>query len=175
MPIYTKTGDKGQTSIFGGKRVPKYDPQVEAYGGIDEASSFIGWAMEEVHDEKVRLTLTDIQYNLYKIMAYLAGAELKEGKVQITEFITILEKEIDHFDKTLPKLTRFILPQGSEATSRLHISRSMIRSAERRVTYFVSQKQESKEEDEVIVKFLNRLSDWFFMVARKFSQDEKVT
>jgi cob(I)alamin adenosyltransferase len=174
MPIYTKTGDKGQTSIFGGKRVPKYDPQVEAYGGIDEATCFIGWALEEIHDEVVRTTLTDVQYNLYKIMAYLAGAELKE-KAQIVEFISLLEKEIDQFEKTLPKLTRFILPQGSEATSRLHISRSMIRSAERRVIYFVSQKEESCDEDEIIVKFLNRLSDWFFMVARKYSQDEKVT
>ena len=110
MAIYTKTGDKGQTSIFGGKRVPKYDPQVEAYGAIDEASSFIGWALEEIHDEQVRKTLTDVQFNLYKIMAYLAGAGMKDGNESISGLITILEQEIDHLDKTLPKLTRFILP-----------------------------------------------------------------
>ena len=174
MAIYTKTGDKGQTSIFGGKRVPKYDPQVEAYGAIDEASSFIGWALEEIHDEQVRKTLTDVQFNLYKIMAYLAGAGMKDGNESISGLITILEQEIDHLDKTLPKLTRFILPQGSESSSRLHICRTKVRTSERRVVYFVSQKEENAE-DEVIVKFLNRLSDWFFMVARKFSQDEKVT
>lgn len=175
MPIYTKKGDKGQTSIFGGKRVPKYEIQVEAYGVVDEASSFIGWAMEEIHDERVRATLTDVQYNLYKVMAYLAGAKWKDEQHQIEEFVAVLEQEIDHYEKKLPKLTRFILPQGSEATSRLHIARAKVRTAERRVVLFISGREEEKQEDEVIVKFLNRLSDWFFMIARKFSQDEKVT
>ncbi len=87
-----------------------------------------------------------------------------------------MEAEIDRLDKELPKLTRFILPQGSEATARLHIARAMIRSAERRVIYYEAQKEgEMSTDDAMVIKYLNRLSDLFFMLARKFSNDEKVT
>lgn len=174
MAIYTKTGDKGQTSLFGGKRVPKYDAQVEAYGAIDEATCFIGSAYESIQEKHTREILTKIQHGLYNIMAYLAGAQLKQQELE--EHIPLLETEIDHLDKNLPKLTRFILPQGSEATARLHIARAMIRSAERRVIYYEAQKDgEMSADDAMVIKYLNRLSDLFFMLARKFSNDEKVT
>ena len=174
MSIYTKTGDKGETSIYGGKRVPKFDPQVEACGAVDEASSFIGLALTSIQQERSRKLLSDVQYHLYLIMAYLAGAEFKEKEV--ADSIPLFEKEIDTIDAKLPKLTRFILPQGSEATSRLHVARAMIRSAERRIVYYVSAKGEkANESDGLIVKYLNRLSDLLFMLAREFSEEEKVT
>jgi cob(I)alamin adenosyltransferase len=106
-------------------------------------------------------------------MAYLSGAPLK--KEALKKAIPEFEKEIDTIDKQLPKLSRFILPQGSEATSRLHIARAMIRSAERSTVYFISQKLEQTDQDQLIVQYLNRLSDLFFMLARKFSGEEKTT
>lgn len=174
MSLYTKTGDKGQTSIFGGKRVPKFDAQVEAYGAIDEASSVIGWVLAIVQDEKVRITMTHVQEQLYIAMGYLAGAGLKDLD-RFEQMIRDLEAEIDHYEHILPKLTRFILPQGGETSSRCHIARTTVRAAERRVVLYTLRDKTNSPEDQVIVKFLNRLSDWLFMIARKFSQHEKTT
>jgi cob(I)alamin adenosyltransferase len=173
MSIYTKTGDTGTTALFGGTRLPKYDIQIEAYGTIDEATSFIGSVYESIKDQDVKDLLTAIQHNLYKIMAYLSGADLQEK--ELASHITIFEKEIDHLEKTLPKLTRFILPQGSEQASRIHLARTIIRRAERRVVEFVDSKKEKTSEDAVCIQYLNRLSDLFFMLARKFSDEEKRT
>ncbi len=173
MAIYTKTGDKGQTGLFGGKRVSKADPQVEAYGAIDEVTCFIGSAYESLDDDAIKALLTDIQLNLYKIMAYLSGAKLSVEDLE--KHIKVFEQEIDYLDKKLPKLTRFILPQGGEACSRLHIARAMIRSAERRVVSYLSGKNEQTEADLATVQYLNRLSDLFFMLARRFSNEEKIT
>lgn len=173
MSIYTKTGDTGQTSLFGGNRISKANPQVEAYGAVDEATCFIGFARESLDEESMRALLTDIQQNLYKIMGYLAGA--KSSLEDLNSHISIFEQEIDHIDSSLPKLTRFILPQGGEPAVRLQIARSMIRSAERRIVAFISQKKEQTETDLLIVRYINRLSDLFFMLARKFSNEEKLT
>lgn len=173
MAIYTKTGDRGETALFGGKRVPKYDRQIEAYGTIDEVTSFIGSASESVKDKHVQELFTSIQYNLYKIMAYLSGADLKEEDLQ--NHTAVFEHEIDHLEKTLPKLTRFILPQGSEQAARIHIARAAIRRAERRVVEFVDSKKKRTSADAVCIQYLNRLSDLFFMLARKFTPEEKIT
>lgn len=173
MSIYTKAGDKGQTALFGGKRVSKADPRVEAYGAIDEATCFIGSAYESLPDDAVKALLTDIQTNLYQIMGYLSGAPV--AIVELGHHIQVFEQEIDYLDKSLPKLTRFILPQGSESCSRLHIARAMVRSAERRVVAYVSEKENQTDADLVTIQYLNRLSDLFFMLARKFSNEEKVT
>ncbi len=173
MSIATKTGDKGETSLFGGKRVKKYDTQVEAYGGVDEATCFIGSAHDAISDPDVKQLLTDIQLNLYTIMAYLSGYKMDREKVK--KHLAVIEEEIVYLEKTLPKLIRFILPQGSEASSRLHIARAMVRSAERRVVTFVDSKDEQSEDDTVTLQYLNRLSDLFFMLGRKFATKEKLT
>ncbi len=173
MSIYTKTGDKGKTALFGGKRVWKYDPQVEAYGITDEASCFIGLAIESIEDRLVKEVLTEVQIDLYTIMAYLSGATLQ--KDQLAAHIFNMEETIDELDKSLPKLLRFVLPQGSEATVRLHIARTKVRSAERRIVEFVEQKKKQTEDDLLIIQYENRLSDFLFMLARKYSDHEKKT
>lgn len=173
MSIATKTGDKGDTGLFGGRRVKKHDLQVEAYGGMDEATCFIGLAYESISNPAIRELLTDIQYNLYIIMAYLSDGPMDQKKVQA--HLKHVENEITHLEDTLPKLTRFILPQGSEEASRLQIARAMIRSAERRVVAFIDTKKEQTQDDVLILKYLNRLSDLFFMLARLYSEDEKIT
>jgi cob(I)alamin adenosyltransferase len=173
MSITTKTGDKGSTGLFGGRRVKKYDLQVEAYGAIDEATCFIGSAFEVIDNEGIKKLISDIQYQLYVIMGYLADAGMRAQEVDA--HLNIVEKEIEYLEKSLPKLTRFILPQGSEQTSRLQIARAMIRSAERRVVAFIDQKTEQTADDILILKYLNRLSDLFFMLSRRYAVDEKKT
>lgn len=173
MSIYTKTGDKGSTSLFGGKKLPKYDLQIEAYGTIDEVTCLIGSAYEAVTDVQTKKLLSEIQNSLYKIMAYLSNGPIKED--ELSEQTKRLESEIDAIESTLPKLTRFVLPQGSEATSRLHIARSVIRRAERRTIEYIESKKEKNNRDMIIIQYLNRLSDLFFMLARKYSKDENLT
>jgi len=173
MSITTKTGDKGETALFGGRRVKKHDPQVEAYGAIDEATCFIGSAIESVADKEVIRFLTEVQYTLYILMAYLSGYEMDLAKV--TKHLTYVEKEINNLENFLPKLTRFILPQGSEEASRFQISRAMVRSAERRVVAYVDEKKEKTTEDILSIQYLNRLSDLLFMFARKYTPEEKQT
>jgi cob(I)alamin adenosyltransferase len=173
MSIYTKTGDKGKTGLFGGKRVWKYDPQVEAYGITDEATCEIGLVIVSLKDQDEIHFLTAIQHDLYTIMAYLSGAQLKKNDLE--ENVYSMEKQIDQLDKTLPTLTRFILPQGSEISVRLHLARAKVRSAERRIVEFVEQKQSRNVEDDITIQYVNRLSDFLFMLARKYNPEEKKT
>jgi cob(I)alamin adenosyltransferase len=170
MSITTKTGDTGETGLFGGRRVKKYDPQVEAYGAVDEATCFIGSAHDVMKDPDIKKLISDIQMNLYVVMAYLADAKLARSSLE--SHLTTLETEIEELENLLPKLTRFILPQGSEETSRLHIARAMVRSAERRVIAFIDTKKQQTDDDSLVIRYLNRLSDLFFMLARKFSPSE---
>ena len=172
MSIYTKTGDTGTTATFGGKRVAKYDPQIEATGALDEVTSFIGFALASINDQQDKAMLSAIQEDLYSIMAYLADGPFKQQTIE--KNIVRCEQLIDSLEKSLPKLTRFILPQGSEASSRIHIVRAITRSAERRVVAYISTRDE-KDYDTVVLKYLNRLSDLFFMLARKYSEQEILT
>lgn len=161
MPIYTKTGDKGTTALFGGKRISKADLQVEAYGSVDELTSYIGLVVSKLRTKNYEL-LT-IQKDLYKIMGYLAGSKLElkylEGRVK--EF----ENRIDEIDKKLPKLAKFILPGGSELSSLFHILRVICRRSERSVIRF-SEKLTTDNRLLMTIKYLNRLSDFFFTLAR---------
>jgi len=161
------------TGLFGGARIKKDHTQVEAYGALDEATCFIGSAYESLSDTRTKELLTDVQLHIYIIMGYLAGAGMDKKK--IAAHLVVVDTNIITLEKELPKLTRFILPQGGEAASRLHIARAMIRSAERRVFSCVDQKEEQTDEDIVILQYLNRLSDLFFLLARKFSTNEKQT
>ena len=172
MSIYTKTGDKGETSLFGGVRVSKSSPQVEAYGLVDELTSFIGLVVLKIKEKKTKRFLTKIQQNLYQIMGFLSGTptELKNLKNGIAEF----EKKIDEMDKKLPKLNRFILPQGTEISSWFHIIRTSCRKAERNIVAFFNSQSEIRNKQLLIIRYINRLSDLFFMFARWYNKDQEI-
>lgn len=162
--VYTKTGDEGKTSLVGGTRVPKTHVRLEAYGTIDELNSFVGLLIREVKDEKLLSDLTFIQHKLFSVGGCLASEEdsSKKTPIIIEEDVQRLENEMDRLEDFLPKLNRFVLPGGSEAAARAHICRTICRRAERRI-------YEVKADhyiDNLILKFVNRLSDFFFVMAR---------
>jgi cob(I)alamin adenosyltransferase len=167
MKIYTKGGDKGETGLFGGKRVPKSSARIEAYGTIDELNSFIGLAITEVKSEDVKKLLQKIQDQLFTVGADLAAPETEIDKkhsiVRVPEsFFLDTEKEIDKYDAQLKPLQNFILPGGSKPAALLNICRVVCRRAERRVVAL----SEKSEVGGNIIIFLNRLSDLFFVLAR---------
>ncbi len=162
MPIYTKTGDKGLTSLYGGIRVSKSDPRVEAYGVVDELTSFIGLTASKTKNKNHRALFINIQKDLYQIMAVLSGSKLDLNYLE--EKIKGFEKEIDAMDKKLPLLRRFIIPGGAELSSWFHILRVQTRRAERRVV----------GQNPMVVKYLNRLSDLFFTLARIYGKDKEI-
>ncbi len=170
MAIYTKTGDKGETSLYGGVRVPKNDKRVEAYGSVDELTSFVGLVLPDVEKQDQKL-LTDIQKYLYKIMAFLSGASM-----DFSAFPKEIKKHEHYIDKessTLPKLRRFILPQGTKISTLFHIIRSVCRRAER--TAVPLQKSPKENGDfEIILQYMNRLSDLFFIMARKYNKGKEI-
>lgn len=165
MKIYTKTGDKGQTSIIGG-RVDKDDLRVEAYGTIDELNSFIGKAVTELDTtlfEDVLKDLYAIQNELFDAGTDLANV-MKERHYKLAETATEqLEKRIDALSDEAPELLKFILPGGTPAAATLHIARTITRRAERQT---VSLMKANEDVSPSVVKYLNRLSDYFFAVAR---------
>ena len=174
MKIYTKTGDKGETSLFGGKRVPKFDIAVAAVGDVDELNSFIGYLIAILPSEKEIAFLTEIQTNLYQVMSLLSGYEFdhSELKKQVPTF----EKRIDEVEKNLPKLTTFILPQGGEVAAFFQICRTICRRAERSVVELFSQAPGYKQEEmDTVGKYLNRLSDLLFVLARNYHRDMEIT
>lgn len=164
--IYTKTGDKGTTSLVGGKRVPKTHVRLDAYGTIDELNSFVGLLACEIKEEELTKFLMFVQNKLFVVGSYLATEEeaqtSKSAQVIIENDIRALETMMDSMDQKLPKLNRFILPGGSESTARAHVCRTVCRRAERNV-YRVA---DEFPIDEKILIFLNRLSDFFFLTAR---------
>lgn len=165
MKLYTKTGDKGKTSLMGG-RVSKDDLRVEAYGTIDELNSFIGKAITELDQQKFKDILADleaIQHELFDCGGDLANV-MKERKYKLQEVsIETLEKRIDVLTEEVPPLKRFILPGGTTAAATLHIARTVTRRAERRVVTLMN---EVEDVPAIVQKYLNRLSDYFFAVAR---------
>ncbi len=176
MRIYTKTGDKGTTALFGGVRVSKADAQIEAYGSLDELTSVIGLLISGEKNSIRHDFLVGIQKDLYQIMAVLSGATLDlqplEAKIQS------FEQEIDNIQVRLPKLTRFILPGGTERSAIAHICRTQCRRSERTVVAFYSAIKAGEKLNNykpIIIQYLNRLSDLFFMLAREYSQGKEVT
>ncbi len=167
MKIYTKSGDKGETSLVSGVRVPKYSPRVEAYGTCDEANSAIGLALSLLPQGEEWKPLCDvfhiIQTKLFHIGAELATPPGKPVGWPIKdEDVTFLEEQIDALDAQLPPLTNFILPGGHPAAAALHVSRTVVRRAER-VTVQIN---EQEAVNPVVIKYLNRLSDYLFVAAR---------
>jgi cob(I)alamin adenosyltransferase len=170
MKVYTKTGDKGQTSLIGGERTDKDDPRIEAYGTVDELNAALGLAiayLPEVFFDDVKTELIEIQKELFSIGSELASISEKTSRgITITpigsEAITKLEKLIDLYDNELPALRNFILPGGRIPTSALHLARTICRRAER-ATITLTDNYEVNPE---LIKYLNRLSDLLFTVAR---------
>lgn len=163
MKIYSLTGDDGYTSLSGGERVPKYHPRVEAYGSVDELNSWIGLLRDVIDDEKSRKTLLIIQDGLMKSSAVLANVNSRKGVITPdADLVLFIENEIDTIENTLPVLKNFILPGGSVNASYCHIARSVCRRAERNVLRL---KKEELVPDTINI-FLNRLSDYLFVLAR---------
>ncbi|MEM9685535.1 MAG: cob(I)yrinic acid a,c-diamide adenosyltransferase [Bacteroidota bacterium] len=179
MKIYTKTGDKGSTSLFGGTRVPKHHTRIDAYGTVDELNSWMGLIRDQEMEESLKKQLIKIQNDLFTIGAILATdpekAVLKSGKQRLNipmiamEDIVLLEKEIDAMNMELPPMTHFILPGGHPAVSFCHIARTVCRRAERLATYLF----ENEPFDEIVLAYINRLSDYLFVLARKLAHDLK--
>ncbi len=169
MSIYTRTGDTGTTAIFGGKRVLKCEELVDVYGSIDELNSWVGYMAAEFAVADVTQFLAVIQSDLFTIGSTLAG--WKDGELTSLETrVKEMEARIDVLEETLPPIKNFILPGGSEKAARAHITRSICRRVERQAVA-LSQKQAV---DPVIIKYLNRLSDLFFQLARFINKQENI-
>ena len=165
--IYTKTGDKGTTSLIGGTKVSKSHLRIEAYGTVDELNSNIGLCKDALDDEHSRTVLQDVQWQLFSIGAALACDPAKETKLHIPDIhesdIVSLEKEIDRMNEVLSPLKYFILPGGHHIISFLHIARCVCRRAERCCVHLETEKEKI---DPLILAYLNRLSDYLFVLAR---------
>ncbi len=179
MKIYTKTGDMGTTSLFGGTRVPKHHIRIESYGTVDELNAHIGLIKDQEIEPHTKEILNRIQDRLFTIGSTLATepqkATLKSGKERLRipkiseEDILQLEQEMDLMNEALPEMTHFVLPGGHQSVSFCHIARCVCRRAERSSTALY----EISPFDELVLKYLNRLSDYLFVLARKLSKDLK--
>jgi cob(I)alamin adenosyltransferase len=175
MSITTKTGDLGETSIFGGKRLKKFNSQIEALGQVDELSSLLGIVVNYLKkDEEINL-FYEIQKRLYQINSFLSGSKINEKKnvEEIRSHLKKIEQEIKFLSQKLPKLNRFILPSGGLTSSSLHYLRTVCRRVERRVVFFLYQKKWQKKH-QLIIQYLNRLSDLFFLLSRKYQKKEVI-
>ena len=179
MKIYTKTGDKGTTSLFGGTRVSKDHLRIESYGTVDELNSYIGLIKDQAIDESTKNVLIKIQHDLFTLGSMLATPinkeTLKNGKERLNipkitaTSVIYLENNIDEMNSKLPQMTHFILPGGHTTVSFCHIARCVCRRAERLSVSL--HEQETINLD--ILTYLNRLSDYLFVLARKLSLDLK--
>jgi cob(I)alamin adenosyltransferase len=170
MKIYTKTGDKGQTSLIGGTRVPKHHIRIESYGTVDELNSFIGLIRDQQIDEQSKKVLIEIQDRLFTIGSSLAS-DPEKSKMKIPDLkdedVTFLEKEIDKMNETLPEMRSFVLPGGHTTVSYCHLARCVCRRAERATIHL----SENSFVADLVIKYLNRLSDYLFVLSRKLTHD----
>ena len=177
MKIYTKTGDKGTTALFGGTRVPKHNLRIEAYGTVDELNSYIGLIRDQKIASHIIDSLIRIQNELFTLGAMLATPPekeiLKNGKERLNipkitpQSVEFLEKEIDNMNEELSPMTNFILPGGHQTVSFCHIARCVCRRSERLATALHEQEVINTD----ILTYLNRLSDYLFVLARKLTKD----
>jgi len=179
LKIYTKTGDKGNTSLFGGDRVAKHHIRIDAYGTTDELNSWLGLIRDQDISQHYKNHLIKIQEHLFTLGSILATPKeklfLKNGKKRLNirwiqmEDIAFLEQEIDLMDQTLEPMTHFVLPGGHIIVSYCHIARTICRRAERNVSHL----NENEAVDPYVLQYLNRLSDYLFVLARKLSFELK--
>ena len=170
MKIYTKKGDTGTTQLIGGTRVPKNHIRIEAYGTVDELNSYIGLTSDSISDVKVKDILKEIQDRLFTIGSSLAS-DPEKSKMKIPDLkeddVTLLENEMDKMNEHLPEMKSFILPGGLAANSICHIARCVCRRAERLAVAL----SENEPVEPLVIKYLNRLSDYLFVLSRKISRD----
>lgn len=179
MKVYTKTGDKGTTALFGGTRVSKHNIRIESYGTVDELNSHIGLIRDQEIDVNYKTVLAEIQDRLFTVGAILATPPeketLKNGQPRLQNLglvvsdIEFLEKEIDTMEEALPQMTHFVLPGGHTTVSYCHIARCVCRRAERLAVHL----NDLEPTNELVLTYLNRLSDYLFVLARKLSLDLK--
>ncbi|MGI6556116.1 MAG: cob(I)yrinic acid a,c-diamide adenosyltransferase [Pseudoramibacter sp.] len=174
MPnVYTRTGDKGTTGLFGGSRISKDDIRIEAYGTMDEAQAFIGMAASLTKDEEIRNILLHVEERIYILEAELAsddrGRKMLKDRVEQSD-IDLMEQQIDHYLQIVGKQTKFVIPGRNPASAALHTARAVVRRGERRIVSYEAQDSELRPE---VVKYVNRLSDLLFTLARveEFEQD----
>jgi cob(I)alamin adenosyltransferase len=177
MKVYTKTGDKGTTALFGGTRVPKHHIRIESYGTVDELNSYIGLIRDQEIDTHYKTVLAEIQDRLFTVGAILATPPeketLKNGQPRLQNLglvasdIEFLEKEIDTMEELLPQMTHFVLPGGHTTVSYCHIARCVCRRAERLSVHL----NDLEPTNELVLTYLNRLSDYLFVLARKLTLD----
>jgi cob(I)alamin adenosyltransferase len=176
MKVYTKKGDDGSTSLFGGDSVSKDHIRVDAYGTIDELNSFLGLLIDQLEDKSLRSFNQKIQHILFNLGSVIATVEErfleKLPKILIAD-IEKLEKEIDAMEETLPAMTNFVLPSGHPQVSMAHVCRTVCRRAERGLVK-LSRIEEVNEQVKTSIIFLNRLSDYFFVLSRKLTQLNQV-
>lgn len=167
LKIYTKTGDNGNTSLIGGTKIPKSHIRIDSYGNVDELNSYVGLINDYLQDEVLKNTLKQVQDRLFTIGSSLACDPGKETGMHIPDLkeedILFLEKQIDRMNDTLPTMKHFILPGGHVAVSTIHITRCVCRRAERGVVNLL---QHEQFVDPLVIKYLNRLSDYLFILAR---------
>ena len=177
MKVYTKTGDTGTTVLFGGTRVPKHHIRIESYGTVDELNSHIGLIRDQEINQLYKNVLVEVQDRLFTVGAILATPPekeiLKNGEKRLQNLgiqetdIEFLENEIDSMEEALPPMTHFVLPGGNTTVSYCHIARCVCRRAERLAVHL----NDIEPTDELVIKYLNRLSDYLFVLARKLSKD----
>jgi cob(I)alamin adenosyltransferase len=171
IKIYTKTGDKGNTSLIGGTKVPKNDIRIETYGTVDELNSWIGMVNDQLNDVAFKNELKEIQDRLFTIGSSLATDAEKEPKMKLPDLlnsdIEFLEKRMDAMTAELPPMKNFILPGGHVTVSSIHITRCVCRRAER---LSVNMQQHELFVDDKVIQYLNRLSDYLFTLARFVAQ-----
>jgi cob(I)alamin adenosyltransferase len=177
MKVYTKTGDTGTTALFGGTRVPKDHTRIESYGTVDELNSYIGLIRDQEINQHFKDILIEIQDRLFTVGAILATPlekeVLKNGQKRLQNLgiiesdIELLEKEIDSMEDSLPQMTHFVLPGGHTTVSYCHIARCVCRRAERLAVHL----SHNEPVAEIAIKYLNRLSDYLFVLARKLSKE----
>ena len=173
MKIYTKTGDKGTTALFTGTRVRKHHIRIESYGTVDELNSFLGLLRDQEIDAHSKKILVLIQEKLFTVGSILATEPKKDSRLKIPRIsegdIALLEKEMDLMNESLPEMTHFILPGGHTIVSYCHIARTVCRRAERMISYL----HENEPVPDTLLSYMNRLSDYLFVLARKLSKDFK--
>ncbi len=171
MSVYTRFGDKGKTSLYGGKTVSKASLRVNTYGTLDELNSYLGVILSKSKDKKLKKEINTVQNDLFEIGASLATASTRRHEVlgkYLKQRVIDFEKEIDSLTKKLPELENFILPGGGITGSSLHLARTLTRRAERRAVELSEKERVNKE----ILVYLNRLSDLLFMFARDLNYKE---
>lgn len=165
--IYTKTGDKGGTSLIGGVRVPKSHIRIESYGTVDELNSFIGMVNDMAANAEIGDWLREVQDRLFTVGAVLATDPGKDVKMKLPDLhdtdVTWLEERIDQMNESLPEMRSFILPGGHLAASTCHVARCVCRRAER---ICVAMQEQQEEVPAIVIRYLNRLSDFLFVLAR---------